>query len=206
MNGPRNIDLIGRVVLRRYRVTRELARGGMGVVYLARVEGAGGFVRPVVIKLVLPEHESDERVLRMFVREAKILSDLRHPSIVSILEFGEENGAYVMVLEYIHGFHLGQWVSYLGKVGRRVPVEVMLLLIIDVLGALHKAHEMRYPDGTSMGVVHRDVSPSNILLDVDGRACVHDFGVAGLRGSTAAYQTQVPSYVGKSPYGAPELL
>ena len=96
-------SLIGSVLLGRYRVVRELAKGGMGIVYLARSEGAVGFVKPVVIKLVLPEHASDKRFLGMFAREAQILAHLRHPSIVDVVEFGEQDGAYVMVLEYVRG-------------------------------------------------------------------------------------------------------
>ncbi|MET0339482.1 MAG: protein kinase, partial [Polyangiales bacterium] len=96
-------SLIGQVLLGRYRVVRELAKGGMGVVYLARAEGAVGFVKPYVIKLVLPEHADNERFIRMFVREANILANLRHPGIVSVIELGEreEDGALVMVLEYV---------------------------------------------------------------------------------------------------------
>lgn len=198
--------LIGRVLLRRYRVVRELAKGGMGVVYLARAEGAGGFVRPVVLKLILPQHAADPRFLGMFVREAKIMSGLRHPSIVPVLEFGEEDGAYVMVLEYIRGYHLGQWQKYLHKQGRSIPPRMLMLLMVDVLEALHNAHSMVHPDGSNMHIVHRDVSPSNILLDEDGRARLLDFGVARMRGGNVEYQTQIQSFVGKFTYGAPELF
>ena len=198
--------MIGRVLLGRYRVVRELAKGGMGVVYLARAEGAGGFVRPVVIKLILPQHAADPRFLGMFVREAKIMSSLRHPSIVPVLEFGEEDGAYVMVLEYIRGYHLGQWQRYLHKQGRSIPPRMLLLLMTDVLEALHSAHSMVHPDGSNMHIVHRDVSPSNILLDEDGRARLLDFGVARMRGGNVEYQTQIQSFVGKFTYGAPELF
>jgi serine/threonine protein kinase len=199
-------NLVGTVLLGRYRIVRELAKGGMGIVYLARSEGAVGFVKPVVVKLVLPEHASDERYLGMFVREAQILSGLRHPSIVDVIEFGEEAGAYVMVLEYVRGYHLGQWSKYLRKKGREIPTEILLLLMSDVLEALHKAHNMVHPDGTHMHIVHRDVSPSNILLDDDGRARLLDFGVARMRGGGVDYQTQVKSFVGKITYSAPEMF
>jgi serine/threonine-protein kinase len=142
----------------------------------------------------------------MFVREAKILSDLRHPSIVPVLEFGEEDGIYVMVLEYIRGYHVGQWHKYLRKLQRTIPADVLLLLMVDVLEALHKAHGMVHPDGSSMHIVHRDVSPSNILLDEDGRARLLDFGVARMRGGNVEYQTQIQSFVGKFTYSAPELF
>jgi serine/threonine protein kinase len=199
-------SMIGSVLLGRYRVVRELAKGGMGVVYLARSEGAVGFVKPVVIKLVLPEHASDKRFLGMFAREAQILAHLRHPSIVDVLEFGEQDGGYVMVLEYVRGYHLGQWAKFLRLKGRTVPAEIALQLMIDVLDALHHAHSMMHPDGTSMHIVHRDVSPSNILLDEDGRARLLDFGVARMRGGTSDYQTQVKGFVGKLMYSAPEIF
>jgi eukaryotic-like serine/threonine-protein kinase len=199
-------SLIGSVLLGRYRIVRELAKGGMGVVYLARSEGAVGFVKPVVVKLVLPEHASDKRFLGMFAREAQILAHLRHPSIVDVLEFGEQDGAYVMVLEYVRGYHLGQWGKYLRLKGRTVPAEIVLQLMIDVLDALHHAHSMAHPDGTLMHIVHRDVSPSNILLDEDGRARLLDFGVARMRGGSSDYQTQVKGFVGKLMYSAPEIF
>src|SRR3954454_23026265 len=149
-------NMIGSVLLGRYRVVRELAKGGMGVVYLARAEGAVGFVKPVVIKLVLPEHASDDRFLAMFVREAQILAHLRHPSVVDVLEFGEQDGAYVMVLEYVRGYHLGQWSKFLRLKGRQVSADIALQLMIDVLDALNHAHSMKHPDGSSTHIVHRD--------------------------------------------------
>jgi serine/threonine protein kinase len=198
--------LIGNFLLGRYRVVRELAKGGMGVVYLARAEGAVGFVKPVVIKLLLPEHAQDDRFVRMFVREAQILSQLRHPSLVDVLEFGEEDGAYVLVIEYVRGYHLGQWLRYLSAKKREAPAEILLQIMVDVLEALHHAHNQLHPDGSPMQIVHRDVSPSNILLDEDGRARLLDFGVARMRGGNNDYKTQVDGIMGKLPYTAPELF
>jgi serine/threonine-protein kinase len=200
-------DLIGCVLLGRYRVVRELAKGGMGVVYLARAEGAVGFVKPVVIKLVLPEHAEDQHFVSMFVREAQILSQLRHPSVVDVLEFGEQDGAYVLVLEYVRGYHLGQWMRYLWTKKRDAPVEILIQIVIDVLEALHHAHNQVHPDGTPMQIVHRDVSPGNILLDEDGRGRLLDFGVARMRGGAGDhYKTQVKGFMGKLPYTAPEVF
>jgi serine/threonine protein kinase len=198
--------MLGSVLLGRYRVVRELAKGGMGVVYLARAEGAVGFVKPVVIKLLLPEHAQDERFVGMFVREAKILSQLRHPSVVDVIEFGEQDGAYVLVMEYVRGYHLGQWLRYLAVKKRQAPPAILIQIAIDVLEALHHAHELKHPDGTPMQIVHRDVSPSNILLDEDGRARLLDFGVARMRGGSQDYKTQVAGFMGKMPYTAPELF
>src|SRR4029079_17546516 len=95
---------------------------------------------------------------------------------------------------------------YLRLKGRRVPSDIALQLMIDVLDALQHAHSMMHPDGSSMHIVHRDVSPSNILLDEDGRARLLDFGVARMRGGNADYQTQVKGFVGKLTYTAPELF
>jgi len=200
-------NLLGKVLLGRYRVVRELAKGGMGVVYLARAEGAASFVKPVVVKLLLPEHTEDDRMVRMFVREARILSQLRHPSIVDVLEFGEQDGGYVLVLEYVRGYHLGMWLRYLSLKQRHAPIDVLLQLVIDVLEALHHAHTQLHPDGSSMQIVHRDVSPSNILLDETGRARLLDFGVARMRGGAQDYKTQVQGgFMGKLPYTAPEVF
>lgn len=200
-------DLTGRVLLGRYRIVRELAKGGMGVVYLARVEGAVGFVKPVVVKLLLPEHTEDDRIVGMFVREARILSQLRHPSLVDVLEFGEQDGGYVLVLEYVRGYHLGLWLRYLSEKKRVASADVLLQIVVDVLDALHHAHTQVHPDGSSMHIVHRDVSPSNILLDEAGRGRLLDFGVARMRGGGHEYKTQVQGgFMGKLPYTAPEIF
>jgi serine/threonine-protein kinase len=193
--------------LGRYRIVRELAKGGMGVVYLARVEGAVGFVKPVVVKLLLPEHTEDDRIVSMFVREARILSQLRHPSLVDVLEFGEQDGGYVLVLEYVRGYHLGLWLRYLSEQKRAAEADVLIQIVLDVLDALHHAHTQVHPDGTSMQIVHRDVSPSNILLDESGRGRLLDFGVARMRGGGHEYKTQVQGgFMGKLPYTAPEIF
>jgi eukaryotic-like serine/threonine-protein kinase len=200
-------DLTGRVLLGRYRIVRELAKGGMGVVYLARVEGAVGFVKPVVVKLLLPEHTEDDRIVSMFVREARILAQLRHPSLVDVLEFGEQDGGYVLVLEYVRGYHLGLWLRYLAAKSRTAAADLLLQIVIDVLEALHHAHTQLHPDGSPMQIVHRDVSPSNILLDETGRGRLLDFGVARMRGGGHEYKTQVQGgFMGKLPYTAPEIF
>src|SRR6478672_10877314 len=111
-----------------------------------------------------------------------------------------------MVLEYVRGYHLGQWSRYLKLKQRTIPFDILLQIIIDVLDALHHAHNLTHPDGTPMRIVHRDVSPSNIMLDEDGRARLLDFGVARMRGGAIDYQTQVRGFVGKFTYTAPEIF
>jgi serine/threonine-protein kinase len=198
--------MLGRVVLGRYRVITPLAHGGMGVVYLGRTEGAEGFSRPVVIKRVLPELVLDQNIAKMFVREAKILSNLHHPGIVGVVDFGEEDGAYIMVLDYVHGYDASAWLLYLRRNERRVPVLIAVQIAIRVLEALHYAHTLRRPDGTPLTVVHRDVSPGNVLLDTEGRVRLLDFGIARISEEANEYRTQETTFKGKLGYAHPSLL
>ena len=170
--------MIGRVVLDRYRILRHLADGGMGAIYLARNEGAAGFVRPVVIKWVLPTHSGDTRITDLFLREARIMAQLSHPQIVSVLDFAEEDGMYIMALEYVHGFTLGRWARYVRKVRGEFPLDIAIHVATKVLAALDYAHNLKDESGTQLHIVHRDVTPSNVLLDIQGNIKLADFGVA----------------------------
>ncbi len=198
--------LLGQVVLGRYRVVRPLARGGMGMVYLGRVEGAAGFARPVVIKTVIPQLGDDSKMEGMFVREAHILANLQHPGIVGVLDFGQVRGSHLMVLEYVHGYHLGQWGRYLGRSKRQFAVDHVILIGMRVLEALHYAHQHSRVDGTSLGIVHRDVSPANILIDVQGNVKLYDFGIARMSDEDSDYKTQEGVFKGTIPFSAPETI
>ncbi|HEY6727835.1 MAG TPA: protein kinase [Polyangiaceae bacterium] len=198
-------ELIGALVLGRYRIVRPLAQGGMGAVYLARVEGAAGFSKPVVIKRVLPHLNDVKHSKAQFVREARILSNLQHPGIVGVIDFAEERGALLMVLDYVHGYHIGQWLKYLRETSRQLPWEVGVLVILRVLSALHYAHTFTRSDGSRAEIVHRDVSPGNILLDLDGNVRLLDFGIALMTEDKGNYQTQDGTFKGKLPYVAPEI-
>ncbi|HEX5098716.1 MAG TPA: serine/threonine-protein kinase, partial [Polyangiaceae bacterium] len=162
-------SLSGRVLLGRYRVVRPLARGGMGVVYLGRVEGAAGFAKPVVIKALLTNPTQAEEGEHLFAREARIVSHLQHPGIVSVFDFGQVDGTHVMVLEYVHGYNLGQWFRYVTDARGAVPVHHATHIVLGVLDALDYAHRLTRPDGTPFGIVHRDISPGNVLIDDQGR-------------------------------------
>jgi serine/threonine protein kinase len=196
---------IGTRVIERYRVVRALGRGGMGVVYLARTEGAAGFAKPVVIKRLHTGQSDDVENSQMFAREARILANLQHPNIVGVLDFGREDGAYVMVLEYVHGYDLDQWLRFVSISRRRLNYEFVLYIVRRVLLALHHAHEVRHFDGTPANIVHRDVSLSNVLLDPSGQVKLHDFGIARMDGGSEA-PTQTGIFKGKLSLAAPELL
>lgn len=198
--------MIGRVVLGRYRVVRLLAIGGMGVIYLARSEGAAGFIRPVTVKRILPAKGSAESIVKGFAREARILSNLRHPGIVGIIDFREEEGAYLMVLDYVHGYDLGKWYRFVQTTRGRFPVDLGVHVVLSMLDALHYAHTLTGPDGKPLDIVHRDVSPSNLLVDIDGHLKLTDFGIARMQASAEEWRTEEGKIRGKFHYVAPELF
>jgi eukaryotic-like serine/threonine-protein kinase len=193
----------GRVVLGRYRVVAPLARGGMGIIYLGRLEGAAGFSKPVVIKTVIPDAK-DTRAAQLFAREARIVSNLEHPSIVGVLDFGEVDGEYIMVLEYVHGFHLGNWWRYVKEARGSMPVAHAVEVMLPVLDALDFAHRMKRADGTPLDIVHRDISPANILVDQLGNVKLHDFGIA--RMADDEFKTQDGTFRGTLSFTAPETV
>jgi serine/threonine protein kinase len=198
-------DLVGRTVLGRYRVVLPLGSGGQGTVYLARGEGAAGFARPVVIKQVLARFSGDSRALDTFAREARIMSQLRHPNIVSVIDFERSGDSYLMVLEYVHGYDLKRWAHFVWRQHGRFSPQVVAHMMMRVLEALHYAHTLRAPDGSPRRVIHRDVSPANVLVDVNGQVKLTDFGVARMDAEEVTDVTTHLKIKGKLAYVAPEL-
>lgn len=202
-------ELDGRVALGRFHIVRLLARGGMGEIYLARSEGAAGFAMPVVVKRVLSAFADNQSIVGMFKREARIMANLHHPGIVSVLDFGRDGADYLLVLEYVHGFHVGRWARWLRGRGERFPVGRAVQVVLQTLDALEYAHAVRDAEGRPLEVVHRDVSPSNVLIDVDGHVKLADFGVARMYGEQTEWQSgqdRTTTVKGKFPYLAPELF
>lgn len=199
-------DLVGRTVLGRYRVVMPLGRGGQGMVYLARGEGAAGFARPVVVKRVLAPFAADPQVLEQFAREARITSQLRHPDIVSVIDFERDGVSYVMVLEYVHGYDLRRWERFVVKERKRFPADIVAYVMARMLDALHYAHTLRAPDGSPRSVIHRDISPANVLVDLDGHIKLTDFGIARMDAEEVTVVTSGMQIKGKLPYVAPELF
>ena len=195
----------GNLVLGRYRIVRELARGGMGMVYLGRIEGAAGFAKPVVIKRVLSHIDETAGSRAQFAREARLLSELQHPNIVGVIDFGQEDGSYLMVLEYVHGFHVGQWLKFARSTRGDLEWDYAVFVVSRVLDALHYAHTRKAADGSIRPIVHRDVSPGNVLIDLQGNVRLLDFGIARTADDGEEAKTQDGIVKGKLPYIAPEM-
>lgn len=186
--------------LGKYSLVAEIARGGMGIVYLAQAIGRHGFKKLVVVKQLKPELAEDEKFREMFLDEARLAARLNHRNIVQTLEVDEEDERYFFVMEYLEGRTLHH-VSRL-KGDKALAPPALLRIICDVLAGLHYAHELSDYDGKSLGVVHRDVSPRNVFLTYDGQVKLLDFGVAKAAGRDQ--QTEAGELKGRVPYMAPE--
>ncbi|MFK8001730.1 MAG: serine/threonine protein kinase [Polyangiales bacterium] len=198
-------DLTGSVVLGRYRLVSAIAQGGMGVIYLARQEGDAGFMRPAVIKRLRPDMGGDMAMVELFMREARILSHLQHPAIVGVLDFAVEAGCHVMALEYVAGYHVGLWARYLRKRKKAFDASLVMHIVSKVLDALDYVHSRTDDNGEPMGIVHRDVTPSNVLVDREGNVKLLDFGIARSE-DEATKDASERSIKGKFSYISPEAL
>jgi serine/threonine-protein kinase len=189
-------------VLGRYEFLAPIAQGGMASVWAARQWGSRGFSKIVAVKMMLPTISDDPKFERMFLDEARIASKIRHNHVVEILDLGEQNSVLYLVMEWVDGESLSAIRRYAAEKGG-VPIAVAVRIIADVCSGLHAAHELRDDEGQPFGLVHRDVSPQNILVGYDGVSKVLDFGVAKVAGRTTD-TTNVGHARGKPPYMAPE--
>jgi serine/threonine protein kinase len=180
-----------------------LARGGMGDVELG-LRQSGSFKRLVAIKRLRAEHRDDASFRAMFLEEAKIAGMIRHPHVVAVLDVGEDESGPFLVMDYVEGVNVSQVLKKLSKDGELLPVQVSLRVAQQVALGLAAAHGLTHSDGSSLGLVHRDVSPQNILLGLDGVARLTDFGIAKALGSHK--NTTAGLLKGKVGYMSPEQL
>jgi serine/threonine-protein kinase len=166
----------------RYVLSDVIAAGGMAKVYLGRLLGPAGFSRTVAIKRLHPHLAVDEEFVRMFLDEARLAARIRHPHVVPTLDIARSGDELLLVMEYIHGESLAGLVQANTRTGARVSVPIAAAVMIGVLNGLHAAHETTDERGQPLHVVHRDVSPQNVLVGTDGIARVADFGVAKAHG------------------------
>lgn len=188
--------------LGKYQLLRRIATGGMAEIFLARAQAMHGFEKQVVLKRILPQHASSDDFIRMFLAEARLAATLHHPNIVQVYDIGEEAGAYFFTMEYIQGEDLRRLVRAARRKQTPIPLAHILHIIMGMAGGLHHAHEKIGTDGLPLGIVHRDVSPSNVLVTYEGDVKVVDFGIA--KAAAAQNSTIAGTLKGKIPYMSPE--
>ena len=188
----------------RYELLGELATGGMATVYLGRMRRPMGFARLVAIKCMHPQYAKDPTFASMFVDEARLTARLRHPNIVPTLDIVADGGHLLIVMEYVEGESLAGLLKLVRDAGDRIPVAVACAIIHDLLLGLHEAHEAHDDDGSALAIIHRDVSPQNVMVGLDGLARVLDFGVAKAR--SRVHHSNEGEIKGKIPYMPPEQL
>jgi eukaryotic-like serine/threonine-protein kinase len=191
--------------LGRYELLARLATGGMGEIFLARLEGAAGFEKLYVVKRILPHLADDARFRQMLIAEASIASKLSHANICQVYELGDENGQLYIVMEYLEGITLLPLLRRASREGTPLDLGFIGGVMQQACDALHYAHELKDRSGDSFGIVHRDVTPSNIFLTESGIAKLLDFGIAKAKGASGA-NTQTGTVKGKYAYMAPEQL
>jgi len=174
----------------------------MAELYLAHQRGAAGFSKVVALKRILPHLAEDPTFTRMFLDEARLASGLDHPHLAHVLDFGEHEGEHFLTMEYVHGRNLHEILRAQGE--RELPVATVLTIVACVARGLHDLHEQRAPDGRPLGLVHRDVSPSNVLVSYDGIVKLTDFGIAKAMELTAF--TRTGTFKGKLGHASPEQV
>ena len=188
----------------RYEIVHKLASGGMGEVFLARSVGAAGFQKYVVIKKLLPHLVEQLQFVEGLIREAKLLVRLDHPNIVEVLDLGMEGSDYFMAMEYVHGYNFATVIHYCAQARLAIPIPACAAVSLQVLAGLGYAHALVGPDGVTQNIVHRDVSPQNVLISTEGRVKLTDFGIAKVVNDAEGEFTQ--SLKGKFRYMAPEVV
>ncbi|MEZ4225629.1 MAG: serine/threonine-protein kinase [Polyangiaceae bacterium] len=207
MNEPHRhgaVDRPGAILDGKYALIERVGEGGMAQVWKALTYAAHGIRRPVAIKRIHEQYNQYPDAIAMFIEEARVGARLRHPNIVQIHDFGvDDAGVHYLVTEWVEGIHFGHYVSSYTREGRRPPWPMITAIAIEVLRALDAAHNLTNDAGEPTAVMHRDVSPPNILLDVLGVTKLADFGMA--RAMDRGRITQPDIVKGKLSYLAPEM-
>ena len=186
-----------------YFLQDRIGSGGMAEIFLATARGIEGFEKRLVIKRILPTLNDDEQFVRMFIEEAKLCVALKHPNIVQVYDLGQINEQYFIAMEYVDGRDLLKTLAACGKKRIGFPTDIALYIVMETLKGLHHAHRLTRSDGQSYGIIHRDVSPSNLLLSFEGAVKIGDFGIA--KASTRE-KTAAGILKGKFGYMAPEQV
>ena len=187
-----------------YQLLAKLATGGMAEIYLARPSSGSGPKDLLVLKRILPHLAEDDHFVTMFRDEADLASKLVHKNVCNVLSFGQYEHTWFIAMEYLHGVPLSRMMTKLSKAGKMLDFRVVAAIIVQACEGLHAAHEATGPDGQLLGVVHRDVSPPNIMVTADGTVKLLDFGIAKARGANS--RTRTGTVKGKNAYMSPEQI
>jgi serine/threonine protein kinase len=196
------VELVGRQV-GRYAVLSHLASGGMAELYIARQQSVGGFEKQVVLKILQPRYAKNPRVVTMFLDEARLAAKLNHPAIVHVYDVADEGGLKYIAMEYIHGETIADIVKRGLAVDRYLPLEHAIHILRQTAAGLAYAHEHKEADGNVVRIVHRDVSPTNILVSYEGQTEIVDFGIARAQDELREEAGILP---GKASYMSPEQV
>jgi serine/threonine protein kinase len=188
--------------LGKYEVIRQIAIGGMAELYLARTLGIEGFEKLVVLKRILPQYVTNATFVNMFLNEARLAATLHHPNVAQVYDIGLDEGDYFFAMEYVHGEDLDHISMASEEQGVPLSMDAGLTLVAGLCAGLHYAHEKMNAEGKPLNIVHRDVSPSNVLVSYDGAVKLVDFGIA--RASSRAGTTHGGGLKGKIAYMSPE--
>ncbi|CAN96129.1 Protein kinase [Sorangium cellulosum So ce56] len=188
----------------RYRVIKRLASGGMAEVFVAESAGIEGFKKQVAIKRVLPQLSKKEQFIAMFLDEARLSAHLSHSNVVSVFDIGVGDGTYFIVMEYVDGADLRALLDHQKKVGRPMTVEVAAFMAAKMCQGLAYAHELATADGKPLQIVHRDITPANVLITRYGEVKIVDFGLA--KASSQLAESDAGIIKGKFGYLAPETV
>ncbi len=191
-------------VVGRYVLHAAIARGGMATIHLARLLGAEGFSRTVAAKRLHPQFTEDAEFLKMFLDEARIASKVHHPNVVPMLDVVQSGAEVILVQEYVHGVPFDKLLRAMCQQKKVLPIGVVIAIMSGMLAGLHAAHEATDELGQPLGIVHRDVSPQNVIVGVDGIPRLLDFGVA--KASLNTHVTRAGVFKGKLAYTSPEQL
>ena len=191
-------------MLDRYALYEKIASGGMASVHIGRLLGPVGFARTVAIKRMHAQFAQDPEFVSMFLDEARLAARIRHPNVVPTLDVVATGGELFLVMDFVHGESLSQLLRRAGARSERIAPEIVATIMVGALHGLHAAHEAKSDRGEPLEIVHRDVSPHNILVGTDGVARVLDFGVA--KAVDRLQTTRAGQFKGKLRYMAPEQV
>ncbi len=188
--------------LGKFTIIEPIGSGGMARLYLARTRGLGGFEKRVVVKQILPHLAEDAEFIARFIQEARLVATLDHPNIAAVYEVDVQDGIYFYSMEYVRGHDLLRVLRQASRVGRDLSIAEIVGIIAGLCAGLHHAHQKRDESGQPLAIVHRDVSPSNVLIGTEGTVKLTDFGVAKAR--TGMVSTEAGMLRGKIAYMSPE--